>query len=104
MCSTALYLCTVTGIRSDNGHWYGHVSKSVETNSEDKVTTLWKQQVPTDRTIPNNKPDIIICGSERGTRIVIDVAISGDRIVIKKKKPNTLKYIKILSPTNAPFY
>jgi len=27
---------------------------------EGKVTILWNQQVRTDRTIPNNKPDIII--------------------------------------------
>jgi len=26
----------------------------------DKVTILWNQQVQTDRTIPNNKPDIIM--------------------------------------------
>jgi hypothetical protein len=27
---------------------------------EGKVTTLWNQQVRTDRTFPNNKPDITI--------------------------------------------
>jgi len=32
---------------------------SEETIHEGKVTTLWNQQVRTDRTIPNNKPDII---------------------------------------------
>jgi hypothetical protein len=40
----------------------------------------------TDRTIPNNKPDIIIRDNEKGTCMLIDVAIPGDRIVIKKKK------------------
>jgi len=38
----------------------------------------------TDRTIPNNKPDIIIRDNEKGTCMLIDVAISGDRNVIKK--------------------
>jgi predicted sugar kinase len=47
--------------------------------------------VPTDRTIPNNKPDIIIRDNERGTRMVIDVVISGDRNVIKKEEENILK-------------
>ena len=37
-----------------------HVPKSVETIKGGKVTILWNQQVQTDRTIPNNKPDIII--------------------------------------------
>ena len=35
-------------------------TKSVETSQGGKVTTLWNQQVQTDRTIPNNKPDIIM--------------------------------------------
>jgi len=48
-------------------HWYDHVPKSVETNGEGKVTTLWNQHVRTDRTIRNNKPDIIIRDNARGT-------------------------------------
>jgi len=40
--------------------------------------------VQTDRTIPNNKPNIIIRDNEKGTCMVIDTAIPGDRNVIKK--------------------
>ena len=47
-----------------------------------KVTILWNQQVQTDRTIPNNKPDIIIRDNEKRTCMLIDVAIPGDRNVI----------------------
>jgi len=64
------------------------VPKSVETSRQG----LWNQQVQTDRTIPNNKPDIIIRDNERGTYMLIDVAISGDRNVIKKEAKKTLKY------------
>jgi len=46
----------------------------------------------TDRTIPNNKPDIIIPDNEKATCMLIDVAISGDRNVIKKEANNILKY------------
>jgi len=46
----------------------------------------------TDRTIPNNKPDIIISDNEKGTCMLIDVAISGDRNVIKKEAEKILKY------------
>jgi len=53
---------------------------------------LWNQQVQTDRTIPNNKPDIIIRDNEEGTCMLIDVAISGDRNVIKKEAKKILKY------------
>ena len=60
---------------------------TAETSQGGKVTILWNQQVQTDRTIPNNKPHIIIRDNEKGTCMLIDVAISGDRNVIKKKKP-----------------
>ena len=54
-------ICKETGIQLDRKHWYEQVPKSVETSQGGKVTTLWNQQVQTDRTIPNNnKPDIII--------------------------------------------
>jgi hypothetical protein len=48
--------------------------------------------VQADRTIPNNKHDIIISGNEKGTCMLIDVAISGDRNVIKKEAEKILKY------------
>jgi hypothetical protein len=48
--------------------------------------------VQTDRTIPNDKPDIIIRDNETGTCMLIDVAILGDRNVIKKEAEKILKY------------
>ena len=66
--------------------------KSVETSRGGKVTIFWNQQVQTDRTIPNNKPDILIRDNEKGTCTLIDVAISGDRNVIKKEAKKNLKY------------
>ena len=65
------------------------VIKCVETSQGGKVTILWKQS---DRTIPNNKPDVIIRDNEKGTCVLIDVAISGDRNVIKKEAEKILKY------------
>jgi len=50
------------------------------------------QQLQTDRTIPNNKPDIIIRDNEKGTCMLIDVAISGERNVIKKEADKILNY------------
>ena len=73
-------------------HWYEHVPKSVQTSQRGKVTISWNQQVQTDRTIPNNKPDIIIRDNEEGTCMLIDVVISGDRNVIKKEAEKILKY------------
>jgi hypothetical protein len=57
-----------------------------------EVTILWNQQVQTDRAIPNNKPDIIIRDNEKRTCMLIDIAISGDRNVIKKEAEKILKY------------
>jgi len=73
-------------------HWYEHMPESVETGQGGQVTILWNQQVQTDRTIPNNKPDIIIRDNEKGTCMLIGVAISGDRNVIKKEADKILKY------------
>jgi len=85
-------ICKETGIQLDKKHWYEHVPKLVETSQGGKVTVLWNQKVQTDRTGPNNKPDIIIRDNEKGTCMLIDVEISGDRNVIKKEAENILKY------------
>jgi len=85
-------ICKEIGMQLDKKHWYEHVPKSVATNQGDNVTVLWDQQVQTDRTIPNNKPDIIIRDNEKGKCMLIDVAISGDRNVIKKETEKILKY------------
>jgi len=80
-------------------HWYEHVPKSVETGQGGNVTILWNQQVQTDRTIANNKPDIIIRDNGKGTCMLIDVAISGDRNVIKKEAEKILKYTDLTIET-----
>jgi hypothetical protein len=73
-------------------HLYEHVPKSIETSQGGKVTILWNQQVQTDRTITDNKPDIIIRDNEKETCVLIDVAIPGDRNVMKKEAEKILKY------------
>jgi hypothetical protein len=80
-----------TGVTLDKKHWYEHVPQSIETSQGGKVTILWNQQMQTDRTIPSNKPDII-CDNEKRTCMLIDVAIPGDRNVIKKEAEKILKY------------
>jgi len=55
------------GVQLDQKHWYKHVSKSVDTSQGGEVTILWNQQVQTDRTIPDNKPDIVIRDYEKRT-------------------------------------
>jgi hypothetical protein len=46
----------------------------------------------TDRTAPNNQPYSIIRYDTRGTGVLIDVVIPGDRNVIKKGADNSLKH------------
>jgi hypothetical protein len=55
--------------------------------------------VQTNITIPNNKPDIIIHDNEKGTCMLIDVAIPGDRNVIKKEAKKILKYKDLITET-----
>jgi hypothetical protein len=51
--------------------------------------------VNSDKTIPNNKPDIIIRDNEEGTYLSIDAADSGRIIMIKKGAEKILKYEEI---------
>ena len=50
----------------------------------------------TDWTIPNNKPDIII-RDKHGTYVLRDVAIPGNRNVIKKEAENILQYKDLIT-------
>jgi len=54
-------------VKLDNENWYKLVLRLSEISRGDKVTILWDQQVPTSRTIPNNKPEIIIRDNKNGT-------------------------------------
>jgi hypothetical protein len=55
--------------------------------------------VQTDKTIPNNKLDIIVGVNEKGTCILIDVGIPGDRNLIKEEAEKILKYKDIIIET-----
>jgi hypothetical protein len=57
--------------------------------------------VQTDRTIPNNKLDIIIHDNEKGTCMLIDAEIAGDINVIKKEAEKILKYINLSTEISA---
>lgn len=58
---------------------------------EGKATIiLCNQEVQTDRTTLNNKPDFIIQDTEKGTCTLIDVTVSGDRNVVKKEPMKNL--------------
>ena len=58
-------------IKLEKEHRYVHVPKIAETRHEVKVTILCNKQVQTDRTIPNNKSNIIIRDDEEGTYMLI---------------------------------
>ena len=51
-------ICKEIGVESDKEQRYDHVPKLVETGREVTVTTVWDQQVHTDTTNPDNKPNI----------------------------------------------
>jgi hypothetical protein len=65
-------ICKEKGVKLDNEHWHDRVPKSVETSHENKVTILWNQQVRTDRTLPNHKPDILIHDNKKLICMLID--------------------------------
>ena len=73
-------------INNNIDHWFGHVPKGVATSHENKVDILRNQQVQTDRPIHNNKPDIIILDNEKGTCVLMDIAISDIGKCSRKKQ------------------
>ena len=82
------------GVKLNNEHWDDHILKLVETRCDDTVTILRNQQVQTGRTIPNNKLDIIIHGNEKGTCVLIDVAVSQETELRSRKKQRRFWNIK----------
>jgi hypothetical protein len=48
--------------------------------------------VRTKGTVPDNKQDITMRDNEKGTCMLMDVAICGDRNVIKREAEKILKY------------
>ena len=66
---------TSTYARKQGYSWAKNSGMNMCQSQGGKVTILWNQQVQTDRTVPNNKPDIIIRDNEKGTCMLIDGAI-----------------------------
>jgi hypothetical protein len=62
----------------------------VQTGHEGTVTTVWDQQVQTDTTIRDNKPNVLIRDYEKGTGLLIDTDMSGDRNVVNKETEKIL--------------
>jgi len=58
-------ICKEMGVKLESERWYEHAPKPVETSHEIKVAILRNQQVQTDRTMPNSKPDITIRDNEK---------------------------------------
>ena len=85
-------ICKEIGVQLHYEQWYKQVPKLGETSHEGKVPTTQNQQVQANRTTSNNKLDIKSHDNDKGARMLIDVAISGARNVIKKEVEKILKY------------
>jgi hypothetical protein len=92
VCALHFNICKDTGVQLDKKHWYDYLPKSLETSQGGKVTILWNQQVQSNRTIPNNKADIVIRVNEKRTCMLKDAAFYGDRNMIKKEAEKIVKY------------
>jgi len=71
----------ITGLPNNNNN-NNNNNKAKEEEKNKKVTKFWIQKVKNDRIIPNNNPDIIIRDNVKGTCLITDNAISGDRNAI----------------------
>jgi len=89
-------ICKEIGVKLHNKHQHENVRKLDETSHEGKVTILWNQKVRSNWYILNNKLDNIIRDSNKGTCTLIDVALLGDRKIIKKEAEKIYKYIELI--------
>jgi hypothetical protein len=92
VCLLHFNICKEIGAKLDIEHWYKRVIRSVDTSPEGKVTIWWNPHVQTNRTVVSNKLDIVIRDDKKGTCVLIDAAISGDRNLIKREAEEVLKY------------
>jgi hypothetical protein len=53
---------------------YECATKSVERSHKSTVIVVWNQQLKTDRTITNNKPDTLIHYNGKGRCLLVDIA------------------------------
>jgi hypothetical protein len=82
VCSTSFNTWKEIEVKLVYEHLQEHVPKLVETTHEGKLTILWNQQVQTDRSIFDSKPEIIIRDNGNGIYKLIAVTILVDRNVI----------------------
>jgi hypothetical protein len=79
------------GVKLDNEQWYDHVSKSVETRHKGGLPYFeTKMSDPKKLTITNRENKNI-------SRMLKDVAISGDRNIMKKVAEKILKYKDLIT-------
>lgn len=83
-------ICEAKGVNLDNEHWHKQVPKLVETSHESKIITLWNP-LQTNKTMPNNKLDILIHDKETWKRMLIYAEILDDRNVIQTAAEKILK-------------
>jgi len=74
------------GVKLDSEQLYEHLPKSEETSHKGKLTVFWNQRVQTDKTVPNNKLDVIIHDNDKGTCVFKDDGTLGDRNAIKEER------------------
>jgi len=70
----------------DKERWQKYVPISVVTGLGRKVTLFWNQQLQTEETIPNNKPDIVIRDNEKETSLLIGSVVKKINVIKQDDK------------------
>ena len=70
--------------------WYEHIPPAVSENENVKI--LWNPFIQTDRTVQHNHPDIVVFCKEKRHCQIVDVAIPGDRNIVKKQAEKLTNY------------
>ena len=70
--------------------WYLHNPQTVSENVNQKL--IWGMNIQYDNIIVERRPDIVIVNKMEKGKIIIDVAIPGDKRIIDKEKEKIEKY------------
>ena len=72
--------------------WYQHTPETVMHNKDNNLTIMWDMPINTDRTMTENRPDIIVKDSVNSTCKLIDMTVPSDRNIALKEIEKKSKY------------
>lgn len=82
-------ICRYLGVSTEE-RWYEHQPKA--NIKREGITVMWDSPIQTDRTIPANRPDIVIYDKKKQMCLLIEITVPDDGNIITKENEKLNKY------------